>query len=129
MRAKRILLVEDDPLSLKLMREVLRASGYETEDSLDGEDALARASQLAVDLIVMDIGLPGLNDMQVTQGLRSHPANRAIPIIAVTAYAMPGDEARIRGAGCDAYLTKPLRLAELVIMVRDLLAEAERSDG
>ena len=129
MGAKRILLVEDDPLSLKLMREVLRASGYETEDSLDGEDALARASQLAVDLIVMDIGLPGLNGVQVARWLRSDPATRAIPIIAVTAYAMPGDEARIRGAGCDAYLTKPLRLAELVIVVRDLLAEAERPQG
>ncbi len=127
MGAKRILLVEDDPLSLKLMREVLRASGYETEESRDGEDALARASQLAVDLIVMDIGLPGLNGVQVTQWLRSDPATRAIPVIAVTAYAMPGDEARIRGAGCDAYLTKPLRLAELILVVRDLLAEAQRS--
>ena len=129
MGTKRILLVEDDPISLKLMRDVLQASGYETEEATNGVDALARASQSAVDLIVMDIGLPRLDGVETTRRLRNAPATLTIPIVAVTAYAMPGDEERIRSAGCDAYLTKPLRFAEFMAVVHGLLAEPAGSGG
>jgi two-component system, cell cycle response regulator DivK len=129
MGTKRILLVEDDPISLKLMRGVLQANGYETEEVTNGPDALARASQSALDLIVMDIGLPGLDGVETARWLRNAPATLAIPIVAVTAYAMPGDEERIRSAGCDAYLTKPLRFAEFMTLVHTLLAAPAGNDG
>jgi two-component system, cell cycle response regulator DivK len=129
MGTQRILLVEDDPISLKLMRDVLRASGYETEEVTNGPDALVRASQSALDLIVMDIGLPGLDGVETARWLRNAPATLSIPIVAVTAYAMPGDEERIRSAGCDAYLTKPLRFAEFMTLVHTLLAAPVGNGG
>ena len=129
MGTKRILLVEDDPISLKLMRDVLQASGYETEEVTNGADALTRVCQSAVDLIVMDIGLPGLDGVEATRRLRNTPATLAIPIVAVTAYAMPGDEERIRSAGCNAYLTKPLRFAEFMTVVHGFLAERAADSG
>jgi two-component system, cell cycle response regulator DivK len=122
--AKRVLLVEDDSVSLKLMRDVLAASGYETSEATNGLDALARVGEAPVDLIVMDIGLPDLDGVEVTRRLRDAPATRAIPVIAVTAYAMPGDEQRVLAAGCDRYLTKPLSFASFVDEVRSILGEA-----
>ena len=129
MGTKRILLVEDDPISLKLMRDVLQASGYTTEEVTNGVDALTQASESVVDLIVMDIGLPGRDGVETTRCLRLTPRTRAIPIVAVTAYAMPGDEERIRRAGCDAYLTKPLRFAEFMAVVHGLLVKPAGARG
>lgn len=119
--APHILLIEDDPISLKLMRDILRASGYETEEVTTGTDALAGVARSPFDLIIMDVGLPDLDGVWVARSIRDAPTTRAIPILAVTAYAMPGDEERIRGAGCDAYLTKPLRFADFLEIVRGLL--------
>lgn len=122
----RILLVEDDPVSLKLMRDVLQTSGYETGEVSNGLDALACVELFAPDLVVMDIGLPGLDGIETTRRLKAAPTTRAIPVVAVTAYAMPGDEERMRAAGCDAHLVKPFRFTEFVEVVRSLLPVAGR---
>ena len=121
MAGKRILIVEDDPVSLKLVRDVLQAHGYETEEVMAGEEAVTKAAQLRPDLIVMDIRLPGIDGLEATRRLKSDPSTEGIPIIAVTAHAMPEDEARILAAGCQAYLSKPLRFAEFVSVVKGLL--------
>ncbi len=124
MAAKRVLIVEDDPVSLKLVRDVLQAGGYETEEVTDGEAAVSQAARLKPDLIIMDIRLPGIDGLEATRRLRSDPITAIIPIVAVTAHAMPEDEARIRAAGFDAYFAKPLRFAELVAAVNRLLESA-----
>jgi two-component system cell cycle response regulator DivK len=121
-RQGRVLVVEDDALSLKLMKDVLEANGYQVEQATNGVDGLALARQQVPDLIVMDIGLPAMDGVAVTRSLKADPAVRSVPVLAVTAYAMPADEERMRGAGCDAFLTKPLRFAEFVAVVARLLA-------
>lgn len=122
MTSRRILLVEDDPLSLKLMRDVLRANGYETDELSNGSEVMDRATSFAADLVVMDIGLPGIDGCEATRQLKAAPPTRDTPVVVVTAYAMQGDEERMRAAGCDAYLAKPLRFSELVEVVNQLLA-------
>jgi two-component system, cell cycle response regulator DivK len=126
MTAGRILLVEDDPLSLKLMRDVLQASGYETGEESNGLDALDRVASFIPQLIVIDIGLPGLDGVETTRRLKSSPETAAIPVVAVTAYARPVDEQRMRDAGCDAHLVKPLRFAQFVDVVRSLMPSSAR---
>ena len=121
MAGKRILIVEDDPVSRKLVRDVLQANGYETEEVTNGEAAVIRAAELRPDLIVMDIRLPGIDGLEATRRLKSDPSTEGITVIAVTAHAMPEDEARILAAGCQAYLSKPLRFAEFVSVVKGLL--------
>jgi two-component system, cell cycle response regulator DivK len=123
----RVLLVEDDAVSLKLMRDVLQARGCETAELANGAEVVAQAARLGADLVVMDIGLPGLEGVDATRQLKSTAGTRHIPVLAVTAYAMPGDEARMREAGCSAYLTKPLRFADFVTVVKDLLTELPHS--
>ena len=123
MPKKRILIVEDDPISLKLARDVLQVSGYETEEVTNGEKALVRASQSKPDLIVMDIGLPGIDGLEATRRLKSDTDTEGIPIIAVTANAMPGDQEKTLEAGCQAYLPKPLRFMEFVATVKQLLGD------
>ncbi len=124
MAGKRILIAEDDRLSLKLARDVLLANGYETEEATNGDEAVVKAAQSKPDLIVMDIRLPGIDGLEATRRLKSDPRTAGIPIIAVTAHAMPEDEARILDAGCQAYLPKPLRFSEFVALVRRLLGDA-----
>lgn len=119
--SKKILIVEDDPVSLKLVRDVLQAYGYDTEEATSGEEAVDKAAERRPDLIVMDIRLPGIDGLEATRRLRSDPGTAAIPIVAVTAQAMPEDEARIMAAGCQAYLPKPLRFTEFVSVVEGLL--------
>lgn len=120
---KRILIAEDDRLSMKLVRDVLLANGYETEEATTGDEAVIKAAKSKPDLIVMDIRLPGIDGLEATRRLKSDPGTAGIPIIAVTAHAMPEDEARILEAGCQAYLPKPLRFSEFVALVRGLLGD------
>jgi two-component system cell cycle response regulator DivK len=117
-----VLIVEDDALSLKLTRDVLQSRGFETKEAGDGLEALRIAASLDTDLIVMDIGLPGMDGVEVTRRLKLDARTAPIPVIAVTALAMPEDEQRMRQAGCDALLTKPVRLQELVDVVENLIA-------
>jgi len=118
----RVLIVEDDRVSQKMARDALQAAGYETDEVDSGELALRKVADGAPDLIVMDVRLPGIDGLETTRRLKADPMTAAIPIVAVTAHAMPEDESMIREAGCDAYMPKPLRFSALLRVVRDLLA-------
>ena len=118
----RVLIVEDDRISQKMVRDALRAAGYETEEVDSGELALQKVAESTPDLIVMDVRLPGIDGLETARRLKADPGTAAIPIVAVTAHAMPEDESLIREAGCDAYIAKPLRFSALLGVVRDLLA-------
>jgi two-component system cell cycle response regulator DivK len=117
-----ILLVEDDALSLKLMKDVLEAHGYEVVQATNGPDGLSMVAEHSPDLVVVDIGLPGIDGVEVTRSLKRDDATAAVTVFAVSAYAMPGDEARMREAGCDAFMTKPLRFVDFVGEVQRLLS-------
>lgn len=117
----RVLIAEDDALSLKLMRDALQAGGFETSEIGDGSLAVDAAVAFPPDLIVMDIGLPGLDGIEATRLLRADRRTASIPVVAVTAFAMAEDERRMREAGCDAFLTKPLKLRELLAVIRGLI--------
>jgi two-component system cell cycle response regulator DivK len=116
-----ILLVEDDSLSLKLMRDVLEASGYEVVQATNGLDGLAMAQENQPNLLVVDIGLPGMDGVEVTRSLKQDASLGHIPVLAVSAYAMHQDETRMRDAGCDGFMSKPLRFADFVAEVGRLL--------
>jgi two-component system, cell cycle response regulator DivK len=111
---QRILIVEDDRLSMTLLSDFLNAHGYSVLKTSEGLEAinLARAEQ--PDLILMDIRLPGINGFEVTRLLKQDNQTKAIPIIAVTAFATPGDETRALASGCAAYITKPVNVDELL---------------
>ncbi len=117
----RVLIVEDDRVSQKMVRDALRAAGYETDEVHSGELALQKVAEGTPDLIVMDIRLPGMDGLETTRRLKADPETAAIPVVAVTAHAMPEDESMIREAGCDAYMPKPLRFSALLGLVRELL--------
>src|SRR4051794_12902423 len=108
MSLARVLLVEDHPLNRELAEAVLADAGYEVLIASDGEAGLAAAFSAHPDLILMDIELPGLDGLEATRRLKADASTRAIPVLALTAYAMRGDEEGARPAGCDGYLTKPI---------------------
>ena len=119
--AKRVLVVEDNELNLKLFCDLLRAHEYATQGVRDGREAVASARTFAPDLIVMDIQLPHVSGYDLIVQLKADEALRAIPIMAVTAYAGREDEERIRAAGADAYVSKPISLMRFVDAVQALL--------
>jgi CheY-like chemotaxis protein len=108
MTAQPILVVDDNPINLKLMRIVLSAEGYAVTTASDGDEALALLAGFRPLLIVMDIQMPGLDGLTLTRRLKADPGTRDIIIVATTAYAMKGDQDRAFAAGCDGYLTKPI---------------------
>ena len=103
-----VLIVEDNVLNMKLFHDLLAAHGYRTIQTRNGFDALDLAKKHLPDLILMDIQLPEVSGLEVTKWLKDDEALRHIPIIAVTAFAMKGDEERIRSGGCEAYISKPI---------------------
>ena len=119
--AKRVLVVEDNELNLKLFCDLLRAHEYTTAGVRDGREAVAAARAFAPDLIVMDIQLPHVSGFDLIVQLKADDALRSIPIMAVTAYAGREDEERIRAAGADAYVSKPISLMRFVDAVQALL--------
>jgi two-component system, cell cycle response regulator DivK len=119
--SKTILIVEDNELNMKLFHDLLEAHGYATIQTRNGNDALGLAREHRPDLILMDIQLPGISGLDVTRELKKDPELRAIPVIAVTAFAMKGDEERIREGGCEAYLSKPISVAKFVETVRSFV--------
>ena len=119
--AKRVLVVEDNELNLKLFCDLLRAHEYVPEGVRDGREAVARAREFAPDLIIMDIQLPHVSGFELIQQLKADAALNAIPIMAVTAYAGRDDEDRIRAAGADTYVSKPISLARFMDAVGALL--------
>jgi len=113
-----VLIVEDNAFNLKLLDDLLRAAGYNTLKATDGEQALRVARQSRPDVILMDIGLPDISGIDVTREIRASDELKDIPVIAVTAYAAPEDEAAIRRAGCDDYIAKPISAPVFLRMVR-----------
>jgi two-component system cell cycle response regulator DivK len=103
-----VLVVDDNPINLKLTRVLLSAEGYSIATASSAEEALRVLDTITPRLILMDIQLPGLDGLELTRILKRDPARRDIPVIALTAYAMKGDEERARAAGCDGYVTKPI---------------------
>lgn len=116
---KTVLIVEDNELNMKLFNDLLEAHGYRTVQTNSGFEALELARQHHPDLILMDIQLPEVSGLQVTQWIKDDPALRDIPIVAVTAFAMKGDEEKIRQGGCEAYLSKPISVAKFLETVRN----------
>ena len=108
---KRVLIVEDNDLNMKLFNDLLEAHGYITLQTRDGVEALRMARQHRPDLILMDIQLPEVSGLEVTKWLKEDEDLRTIPVIAVTAFAMKGDEEKIRNGGCEAYIAKPISVA------------------
>lgn len=121
-----ILVVDDNPLNLKLTRILLAAHGYEVRTAMDSKEALAVLDSFQPRLILMDIQLPGMNGLELTRRLKADPATRDIVVLALTAYAMKGDEHRAREAGCNGYIAKPIDTRSLAAVVREYL---EREDG
>ena len=119
--AKTVLIVEDNELNMKLFHDLLEAHGYKTVGTRNGNEALDLARRHRPDLILMDIQLPEVSGLDVTKWLKADPVLKAIPVIAVTAFAMKGDEERIRQGGCEAYLSKPISVAKFIETVRQFL--------
>lgn len=122
--AKTVLIVEDNELNMKLFHDLLEAHGYETLQTRTGIEALELARQNHPDLILMDIQLPEVSGLEVTKWIKEDEELRSIPVIAVTAFAMKGDEERIRQGGCEAYISKPISVAKFLETVRSYLGEA-----
>ncbi len=122
---KKMLIVEDNPQNMKVILMSLRPHGYTLLEATDGEEALKIAGREKPDLIIMDMQLPKIGGLEVTRRLRQMPLFSHIPIIAVTAYAMKGDEEKILKAGCDAYLPKPINTRELPEMIAEMLLRTE----
>ena len=118
---KKVLVVEDNELNLKLFCDLLRAHNYLAEPIRDGREALAGARAFGPDLIVMDIQLPHVSGLELIEQLKSDPALAHVPVMAVTAYAAKGDEARIRAAGAEAYVSKPISVLKFIGTARELL--------
>ena len=116
--AKTVLIVEDNELNMKLFRDLLEAHGYQTSGTSNGHEALSLVRQMRPDLILMDIQLPQVSGLEVTRWIKDDPELRAIPVVAVTAFAMKGDEERIREGGCEAYLSKPISVGKFIETVR-----------
>ncbi len=120
--SKRILLVEDQEDARRIMRDLLSANGYALIEATTGEEGLALAERERPDLILMDIQLPGLDGYEVTRRIKANTALRHIPIIAVTSYALSGDDQKAAAAGCDAYVAKPFSPRLLMAKIREFLA-------
>jgi len=114
---KTVLVVEDNELNLKLLNDLLEFRGYTVIATRLGEPALELARQYKPALILMDVQLPDISGMEATRRLKSDQETRAIPIIAVTAFAMSGDQARILASGCDAYVSKPFNVIDFLKLV------------
>ena len=117
-----ILIVEDNPANMKLTVFLLQHAGYSVLSAADAESGLAMAREQHPDLILMDIQLPGMDGLAAIELLKRDEATRTIPVIVLTALAMKGDEARIREAGCDGYIAKPMRYQEVLSTVAAQLA-------
>ena len=125
MAGERILIVDDNATNLKLVAYLMRANGYDVDTALDAESALEALRLQLPEVILMDIQLPGIDGLELTRRLKADPATRDIVIIAVTAYAMKGDQDKALAAGCDDYITKPIDTRTLPETIARHLASRE----
>jgi two-component system, cell cycle response regulator DivK len=123
--SKRILIVEDQEDNRAILRDLLSRAGYALIEAADGEEGVKLAQREQPDLILMDIQLPVIDGYEATRRIKGVAELKSIPIIAVTSYALSGDEARARAAGCDGYVTKPFSPRELLTKVRTYLPAEE----
>jgi CheY-like chemotaxis protein len=119
----RILVVDDNPTNLKLISDVLEYAGYDLVSAADAERAQQLIATTAIDLILMDLALPGMDGLTLTRLLKDNESTRHIVIVALTAFAMKGDEARAREAGCEGYITKPIDTRKLPDTIADIYAQ------
>jgi len=119
--AKTVLIVEDNDLNMKLFNDLLQANGYQTLQTKDGREAIDLARANRPDLILMDIQLPEISGLEITKMLKEDDELKAIPVIAVTAFAMKGDEEKIREGGCEGYIAKPISVANFLQTVGKFL--------
>jgi two-component system cell cycle response regulator DivK len=120
--SQRILIVEDQDDNRAILRDLLSAAGYALIEARTGEEGLELAERDRPALILMDIQLPVIDGYEATRRIKSNPALQSIPVVAVTSYALSGDEAKARAAGCDAYVSKPFSPRELLAKIRELLS-------
>lgn len=116
---KRILAVDDQEDNRRIFRDLLSAVGYEVIEAVDGEEAVILAEQHVPELILMDIQLPGIDGYEATRRIKSNPILASVPVIAVTSYALTGDDTKAFEAGCDAYVAKPFSPRALLAKVRE----------
>jgi two-component system cell cycle response regulator DivK len=121
--SKRILVVEDTEDNRQIIRDVLSSVGYETIEAVDGAAGVEAAAREVPDLILMDIQLPVFDGYEATRRIKADDKTRHIPIIAVTSYALAGDEAKTKAAGCDGYVAKPFSPRQLLAKVREFLPQ------
>ena len=124
---RRILIAEDNPTNRELLRELLEIRGYTVEEACDGREALAMVDQALPDILLLDIGMPGLDGFAVVRTIRENPRFVSLPVVAVTAYAMQGDREKIISSGFDGYLSKPVDSASLVDELKRLLGDPNSS--
>ena len=121
----KILVVEDNPANMKLAEFLLRKAGHEVLAAEDAPAGIALARAQLPDLVLMDVQLPGMDGLEATRALKSDPATRAVKVIALTAFAMKGDEEKMRSAGCDGYIAKPFQYQEFLARIEAALRAAE----
>lgn len=117
-----ILVIEDQEDSLRILRDLLKSSGYKVIEAVNGAEGVTAAETHQPDLILMDIQLPDFDGYEATRRIKSKPTLRAIPIIAVTSYALSGDDVKAFDAGCDAYVSKPFSPRALLTKIREFLS-------
>ena len=122
--SKTILIVEDNELNMKLFNDLLEAHGYRTVQARNGVEAVELARAHHPNLILMDIQLPEVSGLQVTQWIKDDESLRSIPVVAITAFAMKGDEEKIRQGGCEAYLSKPISVVKFLETVRNYASDS-----
>lgn len=123
---KKILIVEDNELNMRLFNDLLEAQGYEIIQARQGIEALKQARQHLPDLILMDIQLPEISGLEVTKWIKEDEELKTIPVIAVTAFAMKGDEQRIRESGCEGYIAKPISIGSFLETVKKQLEASDK---
>ena len=119
--AKKILIVEDNDLNMKLFNDLLQAYGYDTLQALDGRNVLKLTKENRPDLILLDIRLPEISGLEVTKMLKTDDDLKDIPVVAVTAFAMKGDEEQIRKGGCEGYIEKPISVPTFLATIEKFL--------
>lgn len=129
MAGESILIVEDNPTNLKLEKLLLTIEGYEVRVAINAEEALNVLASFCPQLILMDLQLPGKNGLDLTRELKANPKFKDIVIVALTAYAMKGDEEKAKAAGCDGYMTKPISVATFPNEIAQYLQRAKPAEG
>jgi two-component system cell cycle response regulator DivK len=119
--SKKILVVEDTEDNRQILRDLLGMAGYDMIEAHDGAEGVSQATAHKPDLILMDIQMPVMDGYEATRQIKANPELKAIPIVAVTSYALSGDEAKARAAGCDGYIAKPYSPRQMLAKVREIL--------